>query len=119
GLSPSLLTQIASVTMRLLLAAIAVVALCSAICATAADVVDPLNKREPARPGYLPATPAEPFALPPVERKPSTPDSSAQDKQFVDKIVFRGNTAIPTAELDKIAAPYQGRQVTAAEVEEL
>jgi len=106
-------------TTRLLAAAVVVVALCATAHAFAADVVDPLNKREPARPGFLPAIPAEPFALPPVERRPLSPDATGQDGKFVEKIVFRGNTAIPTEELAAVAAPYRGRVVGAAEVEEL
>ena len=106
-------------TIRLLPAAAVVVALYATAHAFAADVVDPLNKREPARPGYLPATPAEPFALPPVERKALPSDATGQDRKFVQQIVFRGNTAIPTSELDAVAAPYRGRLVSAAEIEEL
>jgi hemolysin activation/secretion protein len=93
--------------------------LCATAHAFAADVVDPLNKREPARPGFLPATPAEPFVLPPAERRSSSPDATGQDRKFIEKIVFHGNTAIPTEALDAVAAPYRGRLVGAAEVEEL
>jgi hypothetical protein len=107
------------VAMRLLIAAIGVVAFCTALRATGADIADPLNKREPPRPDYLPGTPTQPFTLPPVERKPLAPDAAEQASLFVQRIVFRGNGAISTAELDSIAAPYRGRKVTAAEIEEL
>ena len=100
-------------------AAVFVVALLATVHVFAADVVDPLNKREPARPDYLPANPAVPFALPPVERKPISPGSTGQETRYVQDIVFRGNTAIPTSELDAVAAPYRGRLASAAEVEEL
>jgi len=106
-------------TTRLLAAAVVVVALCATARAFAADVVDPLNKREPARPGFLPPPPTAPFALPPVERKPLPPAAIGQDRKLVEKIVFHGNTAIPTEELDAVAAPYRGRLVGAAEGEEL
>jgi hemolysin activation/secretion protein len=106
--------------MHLLHVALAVLALCAGLPALAADAIDdPLNKREPARPGFLPPAPAPPFTLPPVERKPLPADTAAQDRKFVEKVAFRGNTAIPTAELDAVAAPYRGRLVGAAEVEEL
>jgi len=106
-------------TLRLLPAAAVVAVLLTAAHAFAADVVDPLNKREPARPGFLPAAPTEPFVLPPVERRPLPPDATGQDRKFVEQIVFRDNTAIPTSELDAIAAPYRGRLVGAAGVGEL
>jgi len=105
--------------MRVLPVATGVFAFCAATVAFGADMVDPLNKREPARPAYLPAAPPEPFALPPVERTPLPPDPAGQDRRLVDRIVFHGNTAVPTAELDAIAAPYRGRPVSAAEAEEL
>jgi hemolysin activation/secretion protein len=99
--------------------AVVVVALFATVHAFAVDVVDPLNKREPARPDYLPTNPANPFALPPVERKPISPDSTGQESRYIQHIVFRGNTAIPTSELDAVAAPYRGRLASVAEVEEL
>ena len=37
----------------------------------------------------------------------------------VDRVVFTGNTAIPQLELEEIARPYVGRQVSEAEIEEL
>ena len=44
---------------------------------------------------------------------------AAADARFIETIVFRGNAAIPTHELDAIAEPYRGRRVGAAEIEEL
>ena len=99
--------------------AVVVIALFATVHAFAVDVVDPLNKREPARPDYLPANPADPFALPPVERKPISPGSTDQESRYVQHIVFRGNTAVPTSELDAVAVPYRGRLVSVAEIEEL
>ena len=101
------------------LAIVVVLAACAARGALAADVVDPLNKREPARPGFLPGSPPEPFALPPVERPGKPPLADSTGARFVERIVIRGNKAIATAELDAIAAPYRGRRVSAAEIEEL
>jgi hemolysin activation/secretion protein len=103
---------------RVLAAAVAV-ALCAARGALAVDVVDPLNKREPARPEFLPGAPPAPFALPPVERPAKPAASDTAGGRYVERIVIRGNTVIPTAELDAVAAPYRGRRVSAAEVEEL
>lgn len=108
-----------SLAVRPLSTVMVAVALVTAVHALAADVVDPLNRKPPASPGYLPPAPANPFVLPPVERKPIPPDSTGQQGRFVEQIVFRGNTAIPTAELDAVVAPYRGRRVSPAEVEEL
>jgi hemolysin activation/secretion protein len=105
--------------MRLAPKTVFLVALFVTVQAFAADVVDPLNKREPAKPDFLPANPADSFALPPVERKPIPPGSSDQKSVYVQTIVFRGNTVIPKSELDAVAARYRGRLVTVAEVEEL
>jgi hemolysin activation/secretion protein len=104
---------------RLSLTVIAVLVLFATVRAFATDLTDPLNKREPARPDYAPASPGDSFALPPVERKALPPDSTGKEGRYVQSIVFRGNTAIPTGELDAVAAPYRGRLVSVAEIEEL
>jgi hemolysin activation/secretion protein len=104
---------------RLISLVIGLIASFTTVVAFAVDVVDPLNKREPARPGFLPPNPAEPFTLPPVEREPKASAPGAADARYIETIVFRGNTVIPTSELAAIAAPYRGRRVSAAEIEEL
>jgi len=58
-----------------------------------------------------------PFQLPPLEPAPPAPREGAQVQ--VNEVRFEGNTVIPTEELQKVAAPYAGRQLYAAEIEEL
>jgi hemolysin activation/secretion protein len=45
--------------------------------------------------------------------------AAAQDVVHVERIEIRGNTVVPAAELDAIARPYAGRDVSVAELEEL
>jgi hemolysin activation/secretion protein len=58
-----------------------------------------------------------PFQLPPLEPAPLAPREGAQ--VLVQEVRFEGNTVIPTEELQKIAAPYVGRQLYSSEIEEL
>jgi hypothetical protein len=71
-----------------------------ALAAHAADPLDPLGKREPARPGYLPGNPNDPFALPQVERAPGKAPSDGSGGRVIQRVVFQGNSAISTAELN-------------------
>jgi hemolysin activation/secretion protein len=84
----------------------------------AAESRDHLNVQEIERPAYLPTQPGDPFLLPPVAplAEPATDEPAAIK---VERIVFKGNTVVPTAELDALAAPYCGRQVSVAELETL
>lgn len=84
-----------------------------------AESRDHLNVQEVSRPGYLPATPGDSFKLPPVDPLPATPPAEEAGAVFVDRIVFRGNTVVSTADLDAIAAPYIGRMVSVSELENL
>jgi hemolysin activation/secretion protein len=72
---------------------------------------------EPPLPGFLPKAPPA-FQLPPVPSQPGAPGPSGRGLRVM-RVVFHGNAAIPTAELDALAAPYVGRQIGAAEIEEL
>jgi len=90
-----------------------------ALAAHAADPLDPLGKREPARPGYLPGNPNDPFALPQVERAPGKAPSDGSGGRVIQRVVFQGNSAISTAELNAVAAPYLNRRLNAADIEEL
>jgi hemolysin activation/secretion protein len=70
-------------------------------------------------PKFLPQQPPGiPFQLPPLEAAP--PEVKREGAQvLVGEVRFEGNTVITTLELQKIAAPYAGRQLYAADIEEL
>ena len=85
--------------------------------AIAAEADNPLTVPGTIRPELLrPA--GEPFQLPPVEVPPAASTGDAEPAQF-KRAVFRGNSVIPTVDLEAIAAPYLGRGINAAELEEL
>ncbi len=64
-----------------------------------------------------PAAPDPGFKLPPVTSAGSDkPDSKPV---HVDRISFRGNRAIPVSALQAVAAAYLGRDLTAADIEDL
>ncbi len=87
--------------------------------AIAAEADNPLMAPGAVRPELLrPA--GEPFQLPPVEIQPATSPGVGDGEQArFDRAVFRGNTVVPTVDLDAIAAPYLRRGINAAELEEL
>lgn len=76
-------------------------------------------------PPQQPIVPQAPQPLPPAPPPltPPPPDSEPEvvpgGTVTVQDIVFRGNTVIPTEELDALATPYIGRSVTFAELVEL
>jgi hemolysin activation/secretion protein len=81
-------------------------------------VLERPGPRQLEEPTYLPEKPAEPFQLPPVEE--STPVPGARGPTLeVTSVVFEGNNAIATRELQGVAAPYVGRAVTRIELEQL
>ena len=68
-------------------------------------------------PQYLSPKPGDgAFKLPPLETAPSSTDKR---EIFVNQIIIRGNKVLPAGELDEIAAPYRGRRLTVADIEEL
>ena len=86
----------------------------------AADAGDHLNVKETPRPDYLPSRPAETFRLPPLEPLSApAPASDSAAKIRLDRVSFRGNSVVATKELETVAAPYLGRIVSTAELEEL
>lgn len=88
--------------------------------AGAADPSEHLNEIEPAKPGFLPDRPDGLFQLPPVvPETPATPLPRGGPTVHVAQIAFRGNTVFPQSELDQLAAPYVGRSLTAADLEDL
>ena len=86
--------------------------------AYAADAADHLNTRETDRPGYLEAKPSGAFQLPPVPPAGKVPPS-AGESAIVDHIGFRGNAVIPSSDLALVSAPYVGKRLNEAEIEEL
>ncbi len=74
--------------------------------------------RELEAPPYLPEKPPEVFELPPVEEPAPVPGAKGPTVE-VKRVAFEGNRAIPTAELERAAAAYVGRAVSAAELEQL
>jgi hemolysin activation/secretion protein len=84
---------------------------------------DHLSEQAPPRPAYVVPAPDGQFVLPPVgtpgavhgEPNPFAPEA----RRTIARIVFRGNTVVPSAELDAIAAPYLGRPLSANEIEDL
>ncbi len=88
--------------------------------ASAADSNEHLNAQEIGRPDYLPAMPDEAFRLPPVPVSPellSVPND--QGSLRLGRVVFSGNTVVATADLEAVAAPYVGRTISVAELEDL
>jgi len=85
-----------------------------------AESADPfVSPDKPPRPEYLPPRPTEEFRLPPVTpRVPAAPALASEPRRF-EAIAFKGNTAVPTRELEAIAQPYLRRPVGIVEVEEL
>lgn len=88
--------------------------------ASAADATDHLNVQESARPAYLPGKPGEGFRLPPLpaETPPAAAEAGAEQFQ-IRRVLFRGNAAIANGELEAVAAPYLGRTVDVAALEDL
>jgi len=62
--------------------------------------------------------PPELLRLPPVS-PPQAEDLPTLMRVTVRKIRFTGNTVIPTGELEKIAAPFEARELTSTDLEEL
>lgn len=88
--------------------------------AMAAEGTDPLKAEKPARPEYLPSKPAEGFQLPPISPSAGTPSAiTSSESRLINRVAFKGNTVIPTADLDAITQPYLRRPIGVAEIEEL
>jgi hemolysin activation/secretion protein len=60
----------------------------------------------------------ESFTLPPVPEAPGKPDG-ASPLVHIQHIVIEGNTALPPAKLRTMVQPYENRDVSVAELEEL
>ena len=71
-------------------------------------------------PRFLPQEPREtPFQLPPLEPAPPADQQREGAQVPVSEVLFEGNTVVATQELQKVAAPYVGRRLYAADIEEL
>jgi hemolysin activation/secretion protein len=74
------------------------------------------SERRPTLPPYeKPGPPVEVPKKPPIEQK----GLPAAIRVFVREFRITGNTVIPTEELKKVAAPFENREVTNNELEEL
>ncbi|MEO5863223.1 MAG: ShlB/FhaC/HecB family hemolysin secretion/activation protein [Burkholderiales bacterium] len=82
------------------------------------EIVDRPSSRELEKPSYLPPQPAEEFQLPPVEERELSPGVRGQTLA-VKGFVFEGNKAIPSDDLQRVAAPFAARNISSAELEEL
>lgn len=80
---------------------------------TLAQVPGPEERLELPEPTFRPPAPA--FELPPLPPAPERRLGTGPGIS-VQRIEVVGNTAIPSAELQAIAAPYEGRQVTLEEL---
>jgi len=96
---------------------------CLPALAAAAEPTDHLNVQEPTRPGYLGPPLADGFQLPPIAPATASPIAQpvAAPAQAVriHRIVFQGNAAISTDELNGLVANYLDRDLDDADLEEL
>lgn len=69
-------------------------------------------------PEFVPKEKAEDFVLPPVPEAPAEPAADGRKLQ-IRHIVLEGNTVFPEEELRVLVQPFEGREVTVAELEEL
>lgn len=70
------------------------------------------------KPEFLPPRPDVPFALPPLPAPQAAPaESEMAGKVDLKRVIFKGNTVISSADLEKRCADYLGRTVSVAELE--
>ena len=93
--------------------------LAPAVC-EAAEATDHLNTQVPALPGFLPRDTEVPFQLPPVPAPDAgTSPAGSTEKFKLERVRFHGNTVFSTDVLVAIAAPFAGREISLAQLEEL
>lgn len=87
--------------------------------ARAVDPMEHLNSQKPTAPEYLGSPESNGFNLPPItppaEQSASTPALAVR----INRIVFQGNAAISTDELNVLVAAYLGRDLNEADFEDL
>ncbi len=86
--------------------------------AQALPAPDRMPESRPALPGFqAPARPS--LVLPPLPPVPDDGQLSGQIKVFVRRIEVQGHTVLSAAALRELLAPYEGREVSAGELQEL
>lgn len=79
---------------------------------------DRLPDARPSLPAFQ--TPAQPsLSLPPLPPVPEDGQLSGQSKVFVRRIVVEGHTVLSAGDLRALVAPFEGREVSAGELQEL
>ena len=87
--------------------------------ARAADVTDRPLAQDPTAPKLLPKASGDGFQLPPVAPVTNVNASARSPSLKVQQFNFRGNVVVTTQALEVVAAPYLGRDLTDADLEEL
>ena len=88
--------------------------------ASAAETGDHPTTPPVSRPEFLPNQADKTFQLPALPPAGATAAPTESVTRFqLDKVAFRGNTVFTTLELEAVAAPYTGRHISAAELEDL
>jgi len=70
-------------------------------------------------PAFEPAQQAAPLQLPPLESLPPEVTLADQIRVYAREIRITGNTVFSREELDSIIEPYEGREITSGELQEL
>jgi hemolysin activation/secretion protein len=83
-----------------------------------AESMDRPSEYRPPLPEYKPKQSPEGFVLPPVPEKPPAIAKDSR-KFFIKRIVIDGNTVIPEEDLRSLIKPFEGRDVSIGELEEL
>jgi hemolysin activation/secretion protein len=92
------------------------------VCARAQVVGQPPNPQQPSSPGYRsPTVPAQPdYHLPPLPPPATTsPQSPGGGQMFIKHIEVRGVTVFKPATIAAFVKPYEGRTVSAGELQSL
>lgn len=83
-----------------------------------AESMDRPSEYRPPLPEYKPKQAPEGFVLPPVQQPPPAIEKDSR-KFFIKRIVVDGNTVIPQEDVRALVQPFEGREVTIGELEEL
>jgi hemolysin activation/secretion protein len=83
-----------------------------------AESMDRPSEYRPPLPEYKPKQSPEGFVLPPVPEKTPAIEKDSR-KFFIKRIVVDGNTVIPEEDLRPLVKPFEGRDVSISELEEL
>ena len=83
-----------------------------------AESMDRPSAHVPALPDYAPKQSPEGFTLPPVPETVPALEGETR-KLFIKRIVVDGNTVLSEEDLRSLIQPYEGREVSVAELEDL